>query len=68
MTEGWGRWAEDETVGKALLVAGVVMLLVQVLPWSAVSFLVKLWPLALIVIGIRMVLASGRKERSNGGS
>ena len=45
------RWSEDETVGKALMAAGAVFLLVQLLPAWAVSWLRRAWPLAIIGVG-----------------
>ena len=54
------RWSEDRTVGQALIVAGVVILVVQVMPWKLIHVASHLWPLALVAIGA--ILLVGRRR------
>ena len=56
------RWSEDATVGKALIVAGAIILVVQVLPRGLFALLPKLWPLAIMAVGVALLLG-GRKPR-----
>ena len=54
------RWSEDGTVGWALVVAGIVILVVQVAPGGLVALLTRLWPLAIVAIGVGLLL--GRRS------
>lgn len=45
------RWTENETVGHALIVAGIIFLVVQMLPGAAIAWLRHAWPLALVAAG-----------------
>ncbi len=49
------EWTRDATLGKALIVAGVVFFIVQVLPSNVVAGLARLWPLALIAAGLLLI-------------
>lgn len=51
MRETLRRWTENETVGHGLIAAGLIFLVVQVLPSSAVAWLRHAWPLALVAAG-----------------
>lgn len=56
MRERLRRWSEDESVGRALLVAGAVIFLVQILPEGLLRLLAKLWPLAVVAIGVLLIV------------
>ena len=45
------RWTENETVGHALMVAGLIFLVVQLVPEGAIAWLRHAWPLALVAAG-----------------
>ena len=54
------RWSEDRGIGLAMIVAGAVILFVQVVPKGLLSLLVKAWPLALVAVGAVLVFGRGR--------
>lgn len=55
MRETIRRWSEDETVGKALIVAGLIFLVVQAVPFSFIAWMKRLWPVALIGAGVLLL-------------
>jgi hypothetical protein len=57
------RWSEDERVGRALAVAGIVLLAVQLMPDGLVHALARLWPLAVIAVGV-LLIVRGTTKRS----
>ena len=60
------RWSEDETLGKALILAGVIILAVQVMPRRLLAALVSLWPLAIVVIGVGFLMKGRNAPRPEG--
>ena len=52
------------TLGIVLLVIGMLALLVRLGGWDAFRWLLKLWPLVLVWLGVRMMLGAPKKERS----
>ena len=50
------------TLGVVLLVFGSLALLVRFGGWDAFRWLLKLWPLVLVWLGVRMMLSAPRKE------
>ena len=57
------RWSEDRGVGIALIVAGSVILFVQVVPSGLLSVLAKAWPLALVAVGALLLFGRGDRPR-----
>lgn len=55
MRERLRRWSEDETVGKALMAAGLVFLVVQWMPPSVFALVKRMWPLAIIAVGAMLL-------------
>ena len=53
------RWTEDRSVGVALIVAGAVILFVQVVPSGLLSLMTKAWPLALVAVGALLLFGRG---------
>jgi hypothetical protein len=52
-------------VGRALLVAGVVILVVQLLPEGLLRLAARLWPLAVVAIGVLLIVRNrGDASRS----
>lgn len=59
------RWSEDPSVGKALIVLGIVILAVQLAPAGLVRALARLWPLGVIAVGVLLILRN-RTDRTDG--
>ena len=55
MRDALQRWSENAVVGKALIAAGVVFLLVQLLPRHVIDWLRHLWPLLVIGAGFLLL-------------
>jgi hypothetical protein len=56
------RWSEDESVGRALAVAGLLLLAVQLAPPELIRSIARLWPLAVIAVGVLLVVRGGTKR------
>jgi hypothetical protein len=56
VSERLRRWSEDETVGRALLAAGAIILVVQLMPPSLLQLAARLWPLAVVAIGVLLIV------------
>ena len=56
MRDRLDRWSEDARLGKALIVAGVVVLLVQLAPSRLLDFVAHLWPLGIVAVGAAVLL------------
>ena len=50
------RWSEDANVGRALIVAGCVIFVVQVVPDGLFAVLTRLWPLAIVAVGAALLM------------
>jgi hypothetical protein len=59
------RWSEDETVGRMLIVAGVVVLVIQIVPYGLFRVITKLWPLAILVVGVALLVGTRRRAGSS---
>ena len=53
------RRTDDYYLGMALLVAGAIIVVIKILPGALLTAVLKLWPLLLIWLGVRMI-ARGR--------
>ena len=53
------RWSEDRGVGIALIVAGSVILFIQIVPSGLLSVMTKAWPLALVAVGALLLFGRG---------
>ena len=62
MRERLRRFTEDETVGKALMIAGAIFLAIRILPWRALARALELWPLLVIGVGVGLIVAARRKS------
>ena len=58
------RWSEDRSVGIALIVAGGIILIVQIIPSGLLGLVVKAWPLALVAVGALLLFGRGERARS----
>lgn len=58
------RWSEDRGVGIALIVAGAVILFVQVIPTGLLGIVMKAWPLALVAVGALLLFGRGNSTRN----